>query len=180
MKTDLFPSCDHCWVFQICWHIECSTSIASSFRTWNSSTGIPSPPLALFVVMLSKPHLMTLFILNINVNIFNCIHWNIYIHWEDWCWSWNSSILAVCCEELTNWKRPWIWESLKEGGEADDRVWDGWMGSLTQLTRVWANSVKEWRTGKPLLYVVHGITKCQTQLNSIIWNTKISKTNISC
>ena len=29
---------------------------ASSFRIWNSSTGIPSPPLALFVVMLSKEH----------------------------------------------------------------------------------------------------------------------------
>ena len=22
MKTDLFQSCGHCWVFQICWHIE--------------------------------------------------------------------------------------------------------------------------------------------------------------
>ena len=32
--------------FQICWHIECSTFTASSFRIWNSSTGIPSPPLA--------------------------------------------------------------------------------------------------------------------------------------
>ena len=30
---------------------------ASSFRIWNSSTGIPSPPLALFVVMLLKAHL---------------------------------------------------------------------------------------------------------------------------
>ena len=29
MKTDLFQSCDHCWVFQICWHIECSTFTAS-------------------------------------------------------------------------------------------------------------------------------------------------------
>ena len=57
MKTDLFQSCDHCWVFQICWHIECNTFTASSFRIWNSSTGIPSPPLALFVVMLSKVHL---------------------------------------------------------------------------------------------------------------------------
>ena len=27
------------------------------FRIWNSSTGIPSPPLALFVVMLPKDHL---------------------------------------------------------------------------------------------------------------------------
>ena len=57
MKTDLFQSYGHCWVFQICWHIECSTFTASSFRIWNSSTGIPSPPLALFVVMLHKPHL---------------------------------------------------------------------------------------------------------------------------
>ena len=57
MKTDFFQSCGHCWVFQICWHIECSTFTASSFRIWNSSTGIPSLPLALFVVMLSKAHL---------------------------------------------------------------------------------------------------------------------------
>ena len=32
MKTDLFQSCGHCWVFQICWHIECSTFTAPSFR----------------------------------------------------------------------------------------------------------------------------------------------------
>ena len=57
MKTDLFQSCGHCWVFQICWHIECSTLTASSFRIWNSSTGILSPPLALFIVMLPKAHL---------------------------------------------------------------------------------------------------------------------------
>ena len=57
MKTDLFQSRGHCWLFQTCWHIECSPFIASSFRIWNSSTGIPSPPLALFVVMLPKGHL---------------------------------------------------------------------------------------------------------------------------
>jgi len=57
MKIDLFQSCGHCWVFKIWWHIECSTFTASSFRIWNTSTGIPSPPLALFVVMLSKAHL---------------------------------------------------------------------------------------------------------------------------
>ena len=34
-----------------------STFPTSSFRIWNSSTGIPSPPLALFVVMLPKAHL---------------------------------------------------------------------------------------------------------------------------
>ena len=43
--------------FPNCWHVECSTFTASSFRIWNSSTGIPSPPLTLFVVMLPKAHL---------------------------------------------------------------------------------------------------------------------------
>ena len=57
MKSDLFQSCAHCWVFQICWHIDCGTFTASSFRVWNNSAGIPLPPLALFVVILSKAHL---------------------------------------------------------------------------------------------------------------------------
>ena len=34
LKTDLFQSCGHCWVFQICWHIKCSTFTVSSFRIW--------------------------------------------------------------------------------------------------------------------------------------------------
>jgi len=57
MKTNLFQSCGHCWVFPIFWHIECSTLTAPSFRMWNSSTGILSPPLSLFAVMLPKAHL---------------------------------------------------------------------------------------------------------------------------
>ena len=39
------------------WHIECSTFTASCFRIGNSSTGMPSPPLTLFVVMRPKAHL---------------------------------------------------------------------------------------------------------------------------
>ena len=55
-----FPVLWPLWVFQIYWHIDCSTFTASSFRIWKSSTGIPSPPLALFIVMLSKAHLISL------------------------------------------------------------------------------------------------------------------------
>ena len=40
--------------FPICWHIECSTFTASSFRIL---TGIPLPPLALFIAMPSKAQL---------------------------------------------------------------------------------------------------------------------------
>ena len=61
MKTDLFQSCGHCWVFQICWHNECNTFTASPFRIWNSSTVIPSPSLVLFVVMLPKAYLTSHF-----------------------------------------------------------------------------------------------------------------------
>ena len=57
MKTDLFHSCGHCWVFQNCWHIKCSTFTASSFRIWNGSAGIPLPPLIFYVVIFPKAHL---------------------------------------------------------------------------------------------------------------------------
>ena len=56
-NTDLFQSCGHCWVFQTFWHTACSTFTTSSFRIWNSSVGIPLPPLSLFAVMLPKAHL---------------------------------------------------------------------------------------------------------------------------
>ena len=71
------------------------------------------------------------------------------VYWKDWCWSWNSSTLATSCKELTHWKRPWCWERLNVGGEADDRGWDGWMASPTQWTWVWVNSGSWWWTGRP-------------------------------
>ena len=60
-----------------------------------------------------------------------------------------TKTLATWCEELTHLKRPWCWERLKAGGEGDDRVWDGWMASLTQGTWVWVNSGSWWWTGRP-------------------------------
>ena len=88
---------------------------------------------------------------------------------ELWCWirllrvPWtarrsNQSILkeinleyslATWCKELTHCKRPWYWEILRTRGEEGDRGWDGWMASLTHWTWVWANSGRQWRTGKP-------------------------------
>ena len=71
------------------------------------------------------------------------------IHWKDGCWSFNT--LATWWKEWTHWKRPWCWETLKAGGEGDDKRWDGWMASLTRWTWVWANSRRWWRTEKPEL-----------------------------
>ena len=41
--------------------LSCSTFTASSFRTWNSSTGIPSPTVALFAVILPEARLTSHF-----------------------------------------------------------------------------------------------------------------------
>ena len=57
VKTDLFLSCGHCWVFQIFWYVECIMFTESSLRIWNILAGIPSPPLALFIIMFPKAHL---------------------------------------------------------------------------------------------------------------------------
>ena len=49
---------------------------------------------------------------------------------EDWCWSWNSNILATWCEELTDLKRPWCWERLRaerEGGRQRRK----WLNGIT-------------------------------------------------
>ena len=90
------------------------------------------------------------------------------IHWNDWCWSWNSNTLATWCEELTHLKRPWCRERLSAGGGGDDRGWDGWMAPPTQWTWVWVTSGSWWWTGRPGV-LVHGVTESEhdwaTELN---------------
>ena len=88
MKTDLFQSRGHCWVFQIFWHIECSTFTASSFRIWNSSAGISSPPLDLFIVMLPKAHLTS-------HSRMSGSRWVITPSWL--CGSWRSFLYTSLC-----------------------------------------------------------------------------------
>ena len=44
---------------------------------------------------------------------------------------------------------PWCWERLRAEGKGDDRGWDGLMASPTWWMWVWANSKRQWRTGKP-------------------------------
>ena len=81
MKTELFQSCGHCWVFWICWHVACGTFTASSLRIWNSSTGIPSPLLALFVLMLPKADLAS----NSRMSVSCCVITPLW-----WYGSWSS------------------------------------------------------------------------------------------
>ena len=77
--------------------------------------------------------------------------------------------LAIWCEELTHWKRPWWSEILKVGGEGNDREWDGWMASPTWCTWVWVSSRSWWWTGKPGVLQSMGLQRVrhnwETELN---------------
>ena len=67
-------------------------------------------------------------------------------------------------------------KKLKAGGEGDDRVWDGWMASLTQWTWVWINSGSWWWTGRPSVLQFRGF-KSQTLLRD--WTELKLKDNIN-
>ena len=86
------------------------------------------------------------------------------VHWQDWCWSWNSNTLATSCEELTDWKSPWCCEGLGAGGEGNNRGWDGWMASLTQWAWVWVNSRNWWWTGRPGVLQFLGLQRVRHDL----------------
>ena len=75
---------------------------------------------------------------------------------------------VIGSEEMTHWKRPWCWETLK-AGEGDNRGWNGWMASPTQWTWVWTSS-GSWCT-------VRGVTKSQTWLSD--W-TELNLTPTMC
>ena len=57
----------------------CSTLTASSCRVWNSSAKIPSPPLALFIVILPKAHLTS-------YSRMSGSRWVITPSWLSWLW----------------------------------------------------------------------------------------------
>ena len=46
------------------------------------------------------------------------------VHWKDWCWRWNSSILATWYEEPTHWKDPNAGKDWgqEEKGETEDEM----------------------------------------------------------
>ena len=58
-------------------------------------------------------------------------------------------MLVIWCKQLVHWKSPWCWERLRAEGEEGVRGWGGWMASLMQWTRTWANFGRWWGTGRP-------------------------------
>ena len=70
---------------------------------------------------------------------------------ESWFTEVHSTIWSRAIFQILSWWLPKLGnpESLRKGGEGDDRGWDGWMASLTQWTWVWVNSGSWWWAGRP-------------------------------
>ena len=68
---------------------------------------------------------------------------------EDWCWNQNSQYFGHMMQNSDSLEKTLMLESLKAGGEGDDRECYGWMASPIQWTWVWASSGIWWLTGKP-------------------------------
>ena len=93
---------------------------------------------------------------------------------QSWVFIWRTDVEATSCEELTHLKRPWCWETLRTGGEGDDRGWDGWMASPTQWTWVWVDSGSWWWTGRPEMLGFIGLQRVRHE-----WLTELNWTELN-
>ena len=68
-----------------------------------------------------------------------------------------------------------IWERLRARGQGGNRRWTGWMTSSIQWTWVWANSGRQWRTGK-----TGGLQSMGSQRVGHNWGTEQQQLSTRC
>ena len=120
MKTDLFQSCDYCSVFQICWHIECSSFTASSFRIWSSSAEVSSPALALLRWCFLRPTWL---------HISGCLTLVEWSHHHEYLGHEDLFCTILLC--TLAWRIPWPEEPGKLQSTGSQRVGHDWETSLS-------------------------------------------------
>ena len=79
---------------------------------------------------------------------------------------------ATCCEELTQWKRPWCWKRLRAGGERGLQ-WMRWLDCITNSMDMSLSKVRKIvKDREACCTVVHEVTK------SRIWPSDWTTTEI--
>ena len=92
-RSDLFQFCGNYWIFLICWHIECNTLMALSFRVLNSSIGIPFNPLALLTAVLPETNLTSHPRMSGSGWLHHCSN---TVHWDPFC-------TVLCIPSISSW-----------------------------------------------------------------------------
>ena len=75
-----------------------------------------------------------------------------------------------------SFEKTWCWEKLRAEGEGDDRGWNSWMASPSQLTWVRVDSMSWWWTGRPgMLWFMESQRAGHDWATELNWNKQKHK-----
>ena len=96
----------------------------------------------------------------------------VWVKSGSWWWTGRPGMLQFMGSQRVrhDWTTELNWTDNDDGGEGDNRGWDGWMASPSRWTWVWASSRCWWWTGKPGMLQSMGSQRVGHGMSS--WKTR--------